>query len=434
MSSQLDRRGFLAGLGAFSAAPLAARRPGEAPILVAKRAPVPEAIQADVVVVGAGPSGVPAAIAAARGGAKVILLEEDQQPGGAPVDMYVASLCGFPRVGVFQEMLARLDSLATATWPHKNDWYMPVTYVQAILELIEAEKNLRLILGAAVDGVFASEATRNRVRGVSYRGCDGSVHRVEAAVTIDATGTGLVAALAGCKYLYGRQARSEFREPVGPETADAKVLPCTLMTISQRLQPENKSKPFRPEVHLNQAVRVECPDTRDPACVAQSYREALQRVSPQIRRMNERGVLVHVAPKLGVREARRVVGETVLTLNDLTSGKLAEDAVAIGKYFIDAVGEKEHNESPLPPFAIPYRALLPKDTDGLLLAGKAISGTHLAHSAYRVQPIMAGVGQAAGTAAALAAQHKTEPRGVPLAELQRRLKRAGVLDDEPGLK
>jgi hypothetical protein len=84
--------------------------------------------------------------------------------------------------------------------------------------------------------------------------------------------------------------------------------------------------------------------------------------------------------------------------------------------------------------ASPYRALLPQNTDGLLLAGKAISGTHLAHSAYRVQPIMAAIGQAAGTAAAIAVQHKTAARAVPLARLQGQLKQAGVLYDEPGLK
>lgn len=434
MPAPIDRRFFLSSAAASTAALAAGsagafeRRSDEEPKLVAKGSPMPGAMRADVLVVGAGASGVPAAIAAARGGAKVILLEEDQQPGGAPVDMYVASLCGFPRVGVFQEMLRKLDQFAAGKWPHANNWYMPVTYVQAILELLEAEPNLQLVLGATVNGVFVSEASRNRVRGVSYQRSDGSRQTVEAAVTIDATGTGLVAALAGCQYMYGRSARGEFGEPIGPETADSKVLPCTLMTISQRMEPAATSKPAKPEMNLNQAVRVQCDDTRDPVCLAQGYREALRLIAPQIRRLGERGHLVHIAPKLGVREVRRVVGETVLTVNDLRSGSRPDDTVATGNYFIDAVGEKEHDDRPIPPFAIPYRALLPKDTEGLLLAGKAISGTHLAHSAYRVQPIMAAIGQASGTAAALAVEHKTAIRSLPLAELQGRLKQAGVLN------
>ena len=71
---------------------------------------VAETIQTDVLVVGAGSSGIPAAIAAARQGAKVVLLEEDFVPGGAPVDMYVAMLCGGPRVGIYREMAEHLNA------------------------------------------------------------------------------------------------------------------------------------------------------------------------------------------------------------------------------------------------------------------------------------------------------------------------------------
>lgn len=80
---------------------------------VEKAKPKYPTLKCDVVVVGAGPGGVPAAIAAARQGAKVILLEEDNMPGGAPVDMYVPFICGGPRVGVFQEMIQVLNAKHT---------------------------------------------------------------------------------------------------------------------------------------------------------------------------------------------------------------------------------------------------------------------------------------------------------------------------------
>jgi hypothetical protein len=121
----------------------------------------------------------------------------------------------------------------------------------------------------------------------------------------------------------------------------------------------------------------------------------------------------------------------VVTVNDLKSGVLPEDAVAVGLYGLDAWGESFTREQiALPRYGIPYRALLPRGFDGLLVAGKAIGGTHLSASAYRVQPIVASIGQAAGTAAAFAALGGCQPREVDCRSLRRSQAAQGTLPKE----
>ena len=123
---------------------------------VEKAKPKYPTLKCDVVVVGAGPGGVPAAIAAARQGAKVILLEEDNMPGGAPVDMYVPFICGGPRVGVCQEMIQVLNAKHTIGGrtcetfgktgsDGKNHWWMPGSYAEVIYQLLEKEENITLM-------------------------------------------------------------------------------------------------------------------------------------------------------------------------------------------------------------------------------------------------------------------------------------------------
>lgn len=205
----------------------------------------------DVLVVGAGASGIPAAIAAARNGARVAILEEDHEPGGAPVDQYVTLLCGGPRVGIFLEMANHLNARHNVTGSpavpfeqggcanHGRDyWYMPTAYRQVLNAMIAAEPNLTLLCGCRVVAACVDErGPRRRVTGVLVEGPLGQRRAYSAPVTIDATGSGELAALAGCETRYGRDARSDFGEPYGPDAADAAVQPCTWMFISQRIRP-----------------------------------------------------------------------------------------------------------------------------------------------------------------------------------------------------
>jgi hypothetical protein len=134
---------------------------------------------------------------------------------------------------------------------------------------------------------------------------------------------------------------------------------------------------------------------------------------------------------IGVRETRRIVGEYQLTANDLLSARKFDDAIARGTYPIDIHNPQGKGTilQRLPPGAaydIPLRCLQPKGVDHLLVAGRCISGTHEAHSSYRVMPIAMATGQAAGVCAALASRQMTSPKAVVPADVQQELRRQGA--------
>ena len=146
--------------------------------------------------------------------------------------------------------------------------------------------------------------------------------------------------------------------------------------------------------------------------------------------------LLGAASAVGVRETRHFQGEYTLTEDDILEAKTFPDWAVTGAHFnfdihrLDGSGlDPSGMQRKFPqsrPFTIPYGCLVPKKVEGLLLAGRCISGTHKAHSAFRVMPICANIGQAAGTAAALCARQGVLPRNLPVADLQAALARQGI--------
>jgi hypothetical protein len=148
----------------------------------------------------------------------------------------------------------------------------------------------------------------------------------------------------------------------------------------------------------------------------------------------ERAYVAQSGVHTGVRETRRIVGEYQLTAEDVLEGRKFDDVVARGAYPVDIHNPKGSGTvlRRLPPgeaYDIPLRALLPQGVDGLLVAGRCLSGTHEAHSSYRVMPIVMATGQAAGVCAALAAKGGVSPRAVPVAAVQ-----AGLLEQGADLR
>jgi len=411
-------------------------------------------LEADVLVVGAGASGLPAAIGAARAGAQVICIEEDPVIGGAPSDYYVCLFYGRPMTGVNAELEQLLKSKYAPT--PRAKFFLPSGYQRAWRELIAAEPNLRVISGARAVAVgHAPGSGTPVVTGVTIEVLPGVTFNISSRVTIDCTGSGIISELAGCSIMYGREGRSDFDEQWAPEKADDTVQACTWMYFIQGIPGAEHPAPadWRPRgVHVNvgipfpDAERDPAPepvlpgekdpelylqwggggggfqgyDTRDPLSLAQAHAEAYQMLEPQLRELHANGYTVHLAPRIGVRECRRVVGEHVMTESDIASETFPEDTIAVGEYGFDIwpKGVEEGSSSRYKKtrypwrFGIPYRALVPSGVDGLLVAGKCMSGTHLAQSSFRVMPIAGSTGQAAGAAAALSAKSRVTPRSL----------------------
>lgn len=417
-------------------------------------------LNADVIVVGAGPSGIPAAISAAREGAKVILLEEDILPGGAPVDMFVDMLCGGPRVGIFRNMIHRLNKNFHPSG-HPNPLFgedasklpgqvfLPSSYAIVVSEMMAQEKNLTLMCGAHVSElIIAAKGNRNLVKGVTiYRG--NQRQHIIAPVTIDATGTGLIGELAGAPVMYGKDGRTTFNESIGSVSPNNQVQQCTWQFFLQAVKPglalpwdkikwkgmvEYDHGWLRKEgvsratgLYLNWGGKFTCEDTRDPVALAETQYEALESLRSDFEEYQKAGFMIYLAPKLGVREVRRIKGEYVLNAEDIIKGTYADDTIAHCHYGLDSWGESFKKDNiKAKPYGIPYRSLLPLNVEGLILAGKSISGSHIAASSYRVQSVVASIGQAAGTAAAMASINKTSPRNIDVETLISKLDKAGL--------
>ena len=145
----------------------------------------------------------------------------------------------------------------------------------------------------------------------------------------------------------------------------------------------------------------------------------------------EDAYLVQSGVAAGIRETRRIVGEYVLTGDDVLEARKFPDVIARGTYPVD-IHNPEGRGTVLrtvpegDAYDIPLRCLLPRDLDGVLVAGRCISGTHEAHSSYRVTPTAMATGQAAGVCAALAAARGTAPRDIPFAAVQSGLLEQGA--------
>lgn len=418
----------------------------------------------DVLVCGGGLAGTMAAVAAARGGARTALIERYGFLGGNATAGAVAQLncwqTGNGRAviaGLAAEVVERLRGYDGArehdVFVMSNGHRMDrVEYAPEILKLVlddmTTAAGVELLLHASLIDVAVSDRRVTAVHVLTKSGplalapcvmidssgdldalvrCGATFLPLEPgeslqpatamfrfgpvdAAIFDRLTTDQLAALAERGYAEGRLARAALHAARDPNSADRwfnvgrVAVDATDARALARAEVEGRRQAWRAAEFLREAV---------PGCSA--------------------GRLVAFATQLGIRETRRVVGDLVLQADDLRRATLFDDSIAAGAYPIDIhlpAGAGLHYEQlgPGVAYQIPYRCLIPMALDNALVAGRGVSASHAAQAAIRVMTISMAVGQAAGTAAAIAAcRHAGEVRRVDSADLRSKLTAAGAI-------
>jgi hypothetical protein len=194
--------------------------------------------------------------------------------------------------------------------------------------------------------------------------------------------------------------------------------------------------PHEREVSVNstRVTRVLGTDVWDLTYAEWQSRRQMRQIAAFMRRYVpgfEKAYVIQSGVNIGVRETRRIIGDYQLTAADVLEARKFDDVIARGSYPIDihnptGLGTTLKRLPPGAAYDIPLRCLLPQRVDRLLVAGRCISGSHEAHSSYRVMPIAMATGQAAGICAALAARAGKTPREIPAEHVQRELQRQGA--------
>lgn len=396
---------------------------------------------ADVIVVGSGPAGVAAAISAARCGASVILVERTGQPGGmatlgaVSIFMTIGNL-----TGIYREIIAaiRPDFLIENAQPEKLKIQFNPHLLRYHLNRMIEQENIQLLYHT---DFIAPVIENGTVKAVVVKTREG-VKTLRGSMVIDCTGNAEVAIAAGAPYQTGRD-------------GDGLTQPMTLMFQMQNTgSPVNAPLPegcyhYETVADLPQGRRLLWelkPDgtlivnmTRvkgNGALIADSSHaetEALKQVFSVANYLQRNGfenyILSHIAAEIGVRESHRICGLYTLTEEDLLRGRRFPDVIAQTNYEIDIhspLGEKACHEQKIDSYDIPYRCLVPEKINGLLVAGRTLSASHVALSSARVMPTCFALGQAAGIAAALAVKTGCPAADIAIDTLHQQMKEQGV--------
>jgi hypothetical protein len=421
----------------------------------------------DVIVAGGGPAGCTAAAAAARDGAKTLLIEGTGSLGGMGTSGLVPAWCPFSdheqvvykglAEKVFNDTKQRMPFLK----PDAVDW-VPIDpeALKVVYDDLVTENGADVMFMTTLAGVEAS-ADGTRVEYVLLSNKEG-LTAYSAKIYIDCTGDADLAVWAGAEYIKGDDETGDLQ----PSTH------CfTLSNVNEEayskapnLHPGNKNSPIYAiaasdkypliqDVHAcNNKVgpgtvgfnsgHVFDIDNTDPKSVsaglmygrkqAAQFRDALKEYMPE---SFGNAHLVATGSLLGIRESRRIIGDYCLTVDDFIAKQTFEDEICRNSYYIDvhrspkAVSNgkiREHSYKKGESHGIPYRCLLPKGLSNVLVAGRSISTDRLVQGSTRVMPVCLSMGEAAGCAAALAVSTAVDTRGIDVTQLREKLRGYGV--------
>ena len=416
----------------------------------------------EVLVVGAGPAGVGAALAAARNGARTLLVEQANCVGGMATSGLMSHFSGSPSSPFYRELIESMEAHPAGQAPGVPDGHGHAIRHEALKSVLmrkldEAQVALRL-------HTFASGAI---MEGTTIRGivCESKSGRgaILAKVVVDCTGDGDVAARAGAAFQLGRE-DDQACQPVtlmfriGGVDYHRAVFPAAFESYMQipkgEIQALGKAHlpfpaghvllyrtaiPNEVCVNMTNVIGIDGTRAEDLTRAERVCRGQMDAIVLFLREFvpgYEHGYLVASAQNVGVRETRHFKGEYTITAEDIVEARVFDDWIAARNAFnfdihnvkghgLDANGAQVQFRSK-GEYTIPYRACLPETVDGLLLAGRNISGTHKAHSNYRVMSICLNMGHGVGTAAAVAVRDGVLPRHVEIGKVQARLREAGV--------
>ncbi len=415
---------------------------------------LPIAGEYDVIVAGSGPAGTAAAVMAGRMGAKVLIIEWNNAIGGISTSGMMSHWTGSVTSPMYTEILQRSADMNEGEQKGKIQQFInPENLKTVYLDMLK-DANVDVLLYTFVCGVVMEG---DQLTGVITESKSG--RRVfRSKVVVDGTGDGDVAAFAGVEYHKGRESDGKMQpttlmfKVAGVDMSRAVLLgsfESTYQTEKGELQALAKEHIPYPAGHLlaykstlpgivtlnmtncTDIDGTKAEDLTKAEIVCRSQMPAIIKYLREFVPGFENCYIISAASLMGVRETRHFKGMYTLNENDSLTAKVFDDWVVRGAHFnfdvhnltgagLDKTGVQKNWNQPKG-YTIPYGCLVPEKINGLLLSGRNISGTHIAHSNYRVMPICVGIGAAAGVAAATAIKKGVQVRDIKGEELQDRL-------------
>ncbi len=410
----------------------------------------------ELIVVGGGFAGFGAAVAAAREGVKTLLIERTNALSGAANTALVMPFMRYRTVigydengrmipkdlsaGILKEVV---DKLREAGLTDERGYRFENEYLKLILNRMAVEAGIELLFNATLTSAVREG---NRIKSITVCG-KGQTLELGADYFIDATGDANLIAMTGFPFRVGRESDG-LCQPMtlcfrmaGVDTEKFWELYRNkeIDNLYKRLQEEGKIRNPREDVlvfhtlidgvvHFN-TTRVVKLDPTDMFSVTKAEIEAREQVFEMLDFLRtfeccKNAQVVSSACEIGTRESRMIDGEYMLTGQDLLNLCRFDDSIALGNYDIDihnpeGTGTSHHYFKEGEFYELPYRMLIPKDSENMLVAGRCVSATHEAQASIRIMPIVCTLGQAAGTAVAVAFKDKADVKSVDIKKVQK---------------